>query len=126
MPETPKISAAEWELMRILWARAPRAASEVIEEVRGHQSWSPKTVRTLLARLVAKGALGYTKEGRVHLYRPLVSEAQCVREESRSFLERVFGGTLQPMLAHFVESHDLTPQQIEELREILDRAVEQR
>ncbi len=123
MTPTPKISAAEWELMRVLWARAPRTAAEVIEEVAGPQGWSPKTVRTLLARLVEKGALEVRREGPVQVFQPLVAETDCVREESRTFLDRVFGGTLRPMLAHFVENNELTPEEIADLRAILDEAA---
>jgi BlaI family penicillinase repressor len=79
----------------------------------------PKTVKTLLNRLVKKGALGFTKEGRAYLYEPLVAERDCVTAESTSFLERVFGGSLQPMLAHFVESRKLSPAEIAELKRLI-------
>jgi BlaI family penicillinase repressor len=76
-------------------------------------------VKTLLNRLVKKKALRFEKSGREYLYEPAVSEKACVRAESESFLQRVFGGALQPMLAHLVEERKLTPKEIKELKQIL-------
>ena len=82
-------------------------------------TWHPKTVKTFLSRLVRKKALGFRKEGRAYLYRPLVEEKDCVDAASESFLERVFGGSLKPMLAHFVERKKLSEEEIRELRRLL-------
>jgi BlaI family penicillinase repressor len=82
-------------------------------------SWHPKTARTLLARLVKKKALDYEPRGRSYVYEPRLSEAECVDAASRSFLERVFGGALKPMLAHFVEKQKLTPEELKELSNLL-------
>jgi len=83
-------------------------------------TWHPKTVRTLLARLVGKRALEYEVKGRTYVYSPLVTEQDCVTTVSESFLDRVFGGSLKPMLAHFVEKRKLTRQDLEELEQLLD------
>ena len=83
-------------------------------------TWHPKTAKALLNRLVRKGALGFKKEGRAYLYRPLVKEKDCVDAASESFLERVFGGSLKPMLAHFVEHKKLSDVEIRELRRVLE------
>ena len=118
----PKISEAEWKVMRILWARnEPMPAYDIILELSGSESWQPKTVKTLLARLVKKGAVSYSKYKNLYLYRAAVSEADSVRAESESFLERCFGGALQPMLAHFVGQRKLTRAEIQEIKEILSR-----
>jgi len=122
MGPVPRISETEWEVMKVVWAHAPLTAASVIAHLAARDTgWHPKTVRTLLNRLVKKGALGYRQEGRSYVYYARVSEEACVAAVSESFLERVFGGALSPMLAHFVERHRLTPSEIEGLRDILRR-----
>lgn len=121
MTDIPKISEAEWTVMQVLWDRAPRTANEVIAALEGDVDWSPRTVKTLLNRLVQKGALGYEQEGRQYRYHPVVSEAECIRAERQSFLKRVYGGSLTPMLMHFIQDVDLSKQEIDELRSILDK-----
>jgi BlaI family penicillinase repressor len=116
----PRISDAEWLIMRVLWAKSPATAKDVVAALDEDTRWNPKTVLTLINRLVEKGAVGFTKEARTHLYSPRVAERDCVRIESRSFLDRVYGGSVQPMLAHFVEETSLTQQDIADLRRILD------
>lgn len=120
MNRIPRISETEWEVMRIIWTKAPCSAGEVIEALsRRDPTWHPKTVKAFLSRLVRKKALGFRKEGRAYLYRPLVQEKDCVDAASESFLERVFGGSLKPMLAHFVERKKLSEEEIRELRRLL-------
>ncbi len=117
----PRISETEWEVMQVLWAKAPRPTGDIVAALRTHDpTWHPKTVQTLLTRLVRKRAVGFKKEGRSHLYRPLVSERQCVDAASESFLGRVFGGSLAPMVAYFVERKKLTEAEIRELQRILN------
>src|SRR3990170_4164474 len=101
MPHPHAISDAEWEVMQVLWAAAPLTANDVVDQVAARNDWNPRTVKTLLNRLVNKGALGYEAEGKRYRYFPRVSRDDCVRRESRSFLSRVFGGAAGPMLAHF-------------------------
>ena len=124
MRDIPKISDAEWRVMKVLWEAAPRTANEVIEALAGTVPWNPRTIRTLLSRLVGKGALGFRQEGRAYLYSPLAEEAACVHAESESFLARVFDGAVEPMLAHFIEGRKLTPGEIAELRRLLDEEEE--
>jgi BlaI family penicillinase repressor len=119
MSRTPRISEAEWEIMKICWSRSPVSAQDIIDALAGGKAWHPKTVKTLLNRLVKKHALGFHKDGRAYLYHPRVSESDCVAAESQSFLDRVFGGSLQPMLAHFVERRKLSPAEIAELKTLL-------
>ncbi len=120
MKKLPKISEAEWQVMQVLWARSPLTANEVIERLEPVASWKPKTIRTLITRLVQKKALGVNKEGREHKYSSLVEEAECVRAESRSFLKRVYGGALTPMLVHLLEEQALSSEEIAELKRVLD------
>lgn len=121
MKEMPNISETEWEVMKVLWAKAPASAAEVIDALTAADpTWHPKTAKTLLNRLVKKKALGYEKEGRAYLYRPLVKEKDCALAESESFLDRVFGGSLKPMLAHLVERKKLSAAEIRELKRLLE------
>ena len=108
--------------MRVVWAQAPCSAGEIIEGlVHRDSSWHPRTAKAFLNRLVRKGALGFSKEGRAYVYKPLVREEDCVDAASESFLERVFGGSMKPMLAHFVERKKLSREEIRELRRLLGR-----
>ena len=107
--------------MRAVWARHPATASEIIKRLAATDaSWHPKTAKTLLARLVRKRALDYETQGRSYVYEPLVTERECVAAASDSFFDRVLGGSLKPMLAHFVESRRLSRQDLEELRHLLE------
>lgn len=117
----PRISDTEWEVMKVVWTQAPRSADQIIDALVQHDpTWHPKTVKAFLNRLVSKGALAFRKEGRAYLYRPAVQEEECVDAASTSFLQRVFGGSLKPMLAHFVEHKKLSDAEIRELRRLLD------
>lgn len=122
MARVPKITESEWRVMRVLWAAShPVGAYDIVQELSKTEDWQPETIKTLLNRLVKKGALGYRKYKNLYLYYALVSEGECIRAESESFLARFFDGALEPMLAHFVEEHPLTPAQIRELKRILDK-----
>lgn len=117
----PRISETEWEVMRAVWANHPAPASEIIARLsRTDPSWHPKTAKTLLTRLVQKKALDYEPRGRSYVYEPLVTERECIAAASVSFLDRVFGGSLKPMLVHFVESQQLTRTDLDELRTLLE------
>jgi len=115
---TPRISEAEWEAMRVVWARGSVSAQEVVDAL-GDHGWSPRTVKTLLNRLKTKGALGYEARGKAYIYRPAVRMEDCVRQESQSFLDRVFAGAAAPLLAHFVKQAKLSKGEIDELKKIL-------
>jgi BlaI family penicillinase repressor len=124
MKTAPRVTDTEWELMQVVWqATGPISAFEVIEQLNATgREWHPKTVRALLARLVAKKALGYRAHGRVYLYFPLATEEDCVAAASDSFLDRVFDGAIEPMLAHFVGRYKLSRKGAEELRRLLREA----
>jgi BlaI family penicillinase repressor len=120
----PRISNAEWEVMRVLWAKAPATASDIVKALGSSTSWKPKTIMTLLNRLVKKGAIGFQKKGRAYDYFPRVDEARLVKAASRSFLQRVYGGALQPLLSNFIEEAKLTADEIEDLQRLLDKKRE--
>src|SRR5688500_3993758 len=127
MKRLPKITETEWEIMRVVWAHHPITASQIIKRLRaGDASWHPKTTRALLNRLVQKGVLDYEPYGRSYVYEPLFTEQQCIAAASDSFLERVFGGSLKPMLAFFIEQRRISPQDIKELRSLLEEKTPKR
>ncbi len=121
MKPVPRISETEWEVMRVVWDRHPITAAEIIAALTGQDStWHPKTIRTYLARLVQKGALDFKPEGNRYRYEPRASESECAAAATESFLDRVFGGSLRPMLAHLVQQRRPSRREIEELKRILD------
>src|ERR1035437_6325656 len=118
MKKTIRITEAEWEVMAVVWDQNPVAASTVVGVLEDRKQWTLATVRTLLRRLVNKGALHQETEGKRYLYTPLISMAECVRQESESFLDRVLGRAPSEAILHLVKRADLSAQDIEELRRI--------
>jgi len=110
--------------MEVLWRKQPLTANDVIEALAGETRWKPNTVRTLLARLVKKGALKAESEGNRFLYTPAFARKRHVSDESESFLSRIFGGAASGLLVHFVESGKLSEADLKELRKALKRAKE--
>jgi predicted transcriptional regulator len=114
-----RISDAEHAVMEILWEDSPLTANAVAERLSGSQSWSLPTVKTLLSRLLAKGALEAQADGRRFLYRPLIARADYVSGESRRLVDRLFGGRLSPLVAHLAEQEALTAEDISEIEALL-------
>ena len=119
MNTSMRITHAEWDIMTVVWRRAPVAACAVVEELQESKQWTLATVRTLLRRLTNKGALRQQVEGKRYLYTPLVSMNACVRQESESFWKRVLGRAPSAALIQLVERAELSKEDIEELRRIL-------
>jgi len=126
MPDPPRISAAEWDVMHVLWDRPGLFAQEVAAAIPAERDWSDRTVKTLLGRLVKKGVLVFETEGKRYRYRPALTRDACVQAASRSFVERVFGGAVSPMLATFVREGGLSETEIGELRRLLDEEESKR
>jgi len=124
MGRLPRISDAEWLVMKVLWSRPGLTADDVVEALKGKAAWNSRTIRTLINRLLQKKALKYEKEGRKYRYFPAVNQEQCIRQERRSFVQRVYGGTLAPMLAALIDDAELSPEDIQELKRMLDRKGE--
>ena len=120
MKRTPRISEAEWEVMKVLWKTSPRTANDIVQELTGQTAWKRETIRTLINRLVGKKVLKFEKKGRQYHYRPRVTEAECLRAETDSFFRRFGTGSIEPMLAAFVEGGHLSGDKIAYLRRILD------
>lgn len=119
MRSLPQISEAEFQVMKIVWKSAPVNTNEITERLQKTTSWSPKTIQTLIRRLVAKGALAYEKQGRVFVYTPLVGEQEYLNQESRSFLKRFYGGEITAMLSAYLEDGRLTETELQKLRSLL-------
>ena len=119
MKTVVKISDSEWEIMNLVWKKSPLAASEIVEELESKKDWHPRTIRTLLARLVEKGALRFSQEGKRYLYEPKVTMEACVHHESRSFIDRVFGGAPASMLINLAKHTEFSAEEIKQLRKLL-------
>lgn len=120
MRRPPKISEGEWEVMKVLWERSPLTANEIVEILSKKTPWQRETIRTLINRLVQKKAIAFEKQGRQYHYHPVAREAECIQAETKSFLRRIRAGSMEPMLAAFVEEQRLSAEQIARLRQILD------
>ena len=114
-----KISAAEGVVMEALWRRSPASAEEIAAEVAAGQSWTEATVKTLINRLLNKGAIAATRDGRRYLYRPLLERADYVDAESRGLLDRLFEGRLAPLVSHLSQSRRLSADDIAELKRLI-------
>lgn len=119
MNSLPQISEAEYEVMKVVWREAPISTNAVTEILTQKTSWSPKTIQTLLKRLVNKKALTYEKQGRVFVYTPLIEEKSYVRQQSHSFLKRYFDGDMSRMLSACLDEEALSQSEIDSLRAIL-------
>ncbi|MET1180902.1 penicillinase repressor BlaI [Peribacillus simplex] len=117
----PSISESEWEIMNVLWDKAPQTANDIIVSLQESSQWKPKTIRTLLDRLVQKDVVGVNKNLRVYTFYPLYTQEECQRAETESFINRIYGGTLKSMLVQFIQEDTLSDDDINELRFILNK-----
>ena len=114
-----RITDAELEVMEVLWTDAPLTAAEVAERTPEARGWSLQTVKTLLSRLEAKGAVDHRRDGRRFLYSPAVARQAYVARESRRLVDRLFGGRITPLVAHLADSDALTEDDIEEIERLI-------
>lgn len=121
MAALPQISEAEFEIMKIVWKYAPISTNEITDRLVQTTTWSPKTIQTLIKRLVTKGVLSYEKQSRVFVYTPLFKEADYIGQESNSFLNRFYNGNIASMLSAYIENDKLSESEISELRSLLSK-----
>jgi BlaI family penicillinase repressor len=119
MNHLPQISEAEYEVMKVLWKYAPISTNEVTDKLAKTSDWSPKTVHTLLKRLVQKGAITYRKESRVFVYTPLVKEQEYLRKANDHFLNRFYNGKISGMVTNYINSEHMNQEDLDELRRLL-------
>lgn len=122
MREIPKISNAEWEVMKIIWNHSEITSINIMQELKDKVEWKPSTVKSLINRLLNKNAIGFNKLCNEYLYYPLVSEDECIKLESQSFINKVFDGSIKSMLLNFARSEQLSETDIVELKNILNKS----
>ena len=114
------ITDSEYELMKILWeADDPLTLGEILKKLPEHK-WSRNTVSTLLSRLVDKGAASYEKRGKYNLYYAVIKEKDYSIKETKSFLSKMFGGSVKNMVASLYESREISREEIEDLRKMFN------
>lgn len=121
-----KISNAESAVMEALWDKSPITAEDITAIVAGPQGWTEATVKTLINRLLTKGAIAAQKDGRRYLYQPVLERAAFVTAESEGLLARLFDGRLAPLVSHFSQHQKLTPEDIAELKALIERLDDDR
>jgi BlaI family transcriptional regulator, penicillinase repressor len=114
-----RIGEAEYAVMEVLWQDAPLTAAEVAARVPAARGWSIRTVKTMLARLLAKNILAHEEEGRRYLYRPAIARADYVAQESGRLIDRMFGGKVTPLVAQLAARDRLSDADIEEIEALL-------
>lgn len=114
-----RISGAESHIMEALWTRGPLTADEIVQAVGPAQEWGEATVKTLINRLLKKKALASERAGGRALYRPLVSREDYVTGESQGLLDRLFGGQLAPLVAHYARHRDLSAEEVARLKKLI-------
>lgn len=121
-PAAPKITEAEWTVMRVFWQLGEASLGDVVRALEDQLDWKPRTVQSLMRRLVEKGALISESQGRDFRYRPAFTQDECQLDEGKTFLQRVFDGRLTPFVAAMVEKEEISRDEIRELRALLDEA----
>ena len=116
----PKISDAEYEVMKVIWSHAPISTNGVTEKLSNTTSWSPKTIHTLLNRLVKKKAITYNKEIRVFVYTPLITQEEYLNHKSNIFLNQYFDGNLSSLMNNYIHNKKISDEELSELRRLLD------
>lgn len=120
MKKKIKISAAESQVMEALWRKSPLTPDEVIAMTAKANDWGSGTVRTLITRLLRKGALAGTRRDGSYFYHPLISHAEYVQSESQMLLDRLFDGQVAPLVAHFVTQRTLTAADLKKLKKLIE------
>ena len=124
--ESAALSPAEWEVMKTLWDGGPLDARGVFAALPGGHKWAFQTVKTLLSRMVVKGAVAYDQVGNSYLYRAAVAREELTRHEVQSVLDRVVGAAVSPVLAHFIDEANLSDEEIQKLKRLLDEKRKKR
>ena len=124
MNKLPQISEAEFEVMKVIWKYAPISTNEITEKLLQTTNWSPKTIQTLIKRLVTKGALTYEKQSRMFIYTPVVKESEYIGQESSSFLNRYYDGDITAMVSAYIEKDKLSESELDTLRMLLSQKQE--
>lgn len=120
MHNSYQISEAEWQVMQCLWQGGGKPLKDIIDQVAPQTGWNGNTIRTLLVRLVEKGAVAAEKQGRNYHYSALAQKEECIREETQSFLRRIFDGSPVKLFAALTGSGEISEQELSEIRGMID------
>lgn len=113
------ISSAELKILEILWENSPLSAIQIVNQLEGVQSWSNRTIKSLINRLLKKKAISYNQDGNRYFYYPLLKKNDYLHKTSHSFITRLFGGKISPLVAHFVKQEKISKEDLQELKAIL-------
>lgn len=119
-----QITDAEWLIMKVLWRNPSLTSSEIIEKLKPDTTWNSKTIHTLISRLVKKGIVEAKKNGTFYLYSALISEEECKKVETKSFIEKMYDGSLHLLVMNFLKNEKLSEDEIKKLKDILDKMDE--
>ena len=120
------LSEAEWNIMESLWEESPKVGSRIVEDMAGRVGWSRSTTLTMLKRMTEKGIIACEDNGRMRVYVPLIERETAVKKETDNLLKRVYHGSASMLVSSFIKKQRLTAEELLELREILDKAEEER
>lgn len=119
-----KLSESEWKIMRIIWEKKPScSANDIVEAAQQENDWTASTIRTLINRLVKKKAISHTHNKNAYVYYPLINQKDTVKEEVASFFKRVFGKGLSPLIVNFLQEEELSKEDVDELKALLDDKI---
>lgn len=121
-----ELSGAEWNLMESLWEYSPKVGSQIVTDMTARTGWSRSTTLTMLRRMTEKSLIACEDSGQMKTYAPLIEREEAVRKETENFLNRVYNGSISLLVSGFVERQRLTGQEIEELRQILKKAEDEK
>jgi BlaI family transcriptional regulator, penicillinase repressor len=114
------ISPAELKVLEVLWENSPLSASQIIDELKDVESWHGRTIKSLITRLLKKKIISHKQDGNHYLYYPLLKRNDYLKTTSRTFIDRLFGGKLSPLVAHFAKHEKISKEDISELKNILE------
>jgi len=124
MKKLPQISEAEYEVMKVVWEYAPISTNEITEKLISTTCWKPKTIHTLIKRLTEKKVITYVKQSRVFVYTPLINQDEYLQQQSHSFINRFYNGNFATMLTSYLDTEDLSENDINQLKEILENCTQ--
>lgn len=119
MKKDPRVTGAESLIMEELWRESPLTAEQMFSVLGPSQKWSEGTVKTLIGRLLGKGAISAEKQGRRYLYRPVLARNSYLATESDGLIDRLFGGRLAPLMLHFSQRERLAEEDLAEIKRLI-------
>lgn len=116
------ITSKEWYIMQVLWENGTCSLMEIVSKMEKKTKWSKSTCATMLRRMTEKGVIGYEMQGKTKFFYPIIQREEVIMPETKSFLGRLYDGSIGAMMSTLVKQGDLSEKDIEELEEILKNA----